>query len=150
LEHTSDSDNQIIQIFNPSGEKLPVSPNNLNLLLSKVEAGERVSFGMLELVYVDEDEIIRINKEHLKKDYITDIITFRYDEDAQDKHIEGTLYCCATRIMEQAIEFGASPEHEFYRVFIHGLLHLAGYDDASKSEKNQMTDRENHYLSTLQ
>ncbi len=149
MEHTSDSDNHVIQIYNPSGVNLPIRQEIIKQLLSTIEAGETVCYDMLELVYVDEDEIIRINQKYLDKDYITDIITFRYDPDVDRKNIEGTLYCCASRILEQAKEFDVSAEIEFYRVFIHGLLHLAGYRDEAKAEKNQMTERENYYLSTL-
>jgi probable rRNA maturation factor len=149
LEQTSDTDNHIIQIFNLTGVKLPIKREVIYQLISKIEAGERVSYEMLELVYIDEDEIIRINKQYLDKDYITDIITFRYDEDDNGSNIEGTLYCCASRIIEQAEEFDTSAEIEFYRVFIHGLLHLAGYQDNSRIEKYQMTERENQYLATL-
>ncbi len=97
------------------------------------------------MVYVDEEEINRLNKEHLDRDYVTDIITFRYD-DSDNSAIEGTMFCCAPRIMEQADELGEPVEREFRRIYIHGLLHLAGYDDESNDQKKLMTAKENAYL----
>jgi len=101
---------------------------------------------MLEVVYVDEPEIVRVNKEHLDRDYITDIITFRYDDDPSHKQVEGTLYCCAPRIKEQAAEFESSEEREFRRIFIHGLLHLLDYDDQTDDQRQQMRQLENRFL----
>jgi rRNA maturation RNase YbeY len=95
---------------------------------------------------VDEDEIVRINKDHLDRDYVTDIITFRYDEPEDKEQIEGTMFCCAPRITEQAKEFNESPKREFLRIYIHGLLHLIGYEDKSDEQKKLMTGKENTYM----
>jgi len=134
-------------INNESGESVPVQEQELLKLLEITEQNESVRFKEIELVYVDEDEIVRINHEFLDRDYITDIITFRYDED--DQAIEGTLYCCAPRIAEQSTEFKDDPKTEFLRVFVHGLIHLAGHNDQTPSEKKKMTDLEDQYLNAL-
>ncbi len=126
---------------------MPVQELELLKLIEITEKNEQVRFREIELVYVDEDEIVRINHEFLDRDYITDIITFRYDED--DQAIEGTLYCCAPRIAEQSAEFKVDPNTEFLRVFVHGLIHLAGHDDQTSDEKKQMTDLEDQYLNAL-
>lgn len=127
-------------------EKLPVSKVELKNILASVETHENVSFSAVELVYVDEEEIQRINREYLDHDYVTDIITFRNDEYKHLNRIEGTIFCCAPRIREQADEYGEKPRNEFNRVFVHGLLHLAGYDDRTETEKVKMTGREDFYL----
>ena len=126
---------------------MPVQEQELLDLIEITENNEQVRFKEIELVYVDEDEIVRINHEFLDRDYITDIITFRYDEDNQA--VEGTLYCCAQRITEQSAEFKDDPKTEFLRVFVHGLIHLAGHDDQTPDEKKQMTDLEDQYLNAL-
>ena len=134
-------------INNESGESVPVKERELLKLAEITEKNEAVRFKEIELVYVDEDEIVRINREFLDRDYVTDIITFRYDED--DQAIEGTLYCCAPRIAEQSAEFDNSMKTEFLRVFVHGLIHLAGYNDQTPKEKKQMTELEDRYLEAL-
>jgi len=134
-------------INNESGESVPVQEQELLDLIEITENNEQVRFKEIELVYVDEDEIVRINHEFLDRDYITDIITFRYDEDNQA--VEGTLYCCAQCITEQSAEFKDDPKTEFLRVFVHGLIHLAGHDDQTPDEKKQMTDLEDQYLNAL-
>ncbi|MDZ7680386.1 MAG: rRNA maturation RNase YbeY [Fodinibius sp.] len=135
-----------VQIFNQTELSIPLNEAHYPHLAATIAENENSSFSFVEVVYVDEGEIVRINREHLEHDYVTDIITFRYD-DADDKEgIEGTMFCCAPRILEQAKEFSESPEQEFLRIYIHGLLHLVGYDDTTEELQTQMTAKENTYL----
>lgn len=138
-----------IRIFNQTEIDIPLKKSSYTNVTSLIADNEQCSFDFIEVVYVDEDKIVRLNKEHLDRDYITDIITFRYDAediDGEHENIEGTLFCCAPRILEQAKEYEESPEREFLRIFIHGLLHLGGYDDQSEQEKENMTAKEEKYL----
>lgn len=135
-----------IQLFNESNESIPLDLSTVRHCAGEVAKHENCYFALLEVVFVDESTIIEINKEYLERDYVTDIITFRYDEDTLNDNIEGTLYCCAQRIYEQSSEFNEDPETEFKRILIHGLLHLCGYDDQSAESKEKMSVKENFYL----
>ena len=86
---------------------------------------------------MDEQEITRINNTYLNHNYVTDIITFRLDDRIDNSAIEGTIYCCAQRISEQASEFNQTKKDEFLRVMIHGFIHLIGYSDQTLEEKRQ-------------
>lgn len=138
-----------LEVFNPSGFHLPFHVDDIYSVLSVIENMEDVSYQSVEIVFVDEPGIVDINKKHLQRDYITDIISFRYDEDPSNQHIEGTLYCCAPRISEQSREFETSESTEFLRVIIHGLIHLIGYDDQTDADKKRMTELENLYLDKI-
>jgi len=138
-----------IHLFNELELALPLSKDDFESLASCIAEEENCSFYLLEIVFVDRQTIIAVNKEHLEHDYITDIISFRYDRDSTDQAIEGTLYCCGPRILEQAKELGQSPEREFKRIVTHGLLHLAGYNDKTESQKKVMRAREDYYLDKL-
>lgn len=142
---------EILSVYNPSDFNIPVKKTVLEKLLRSIEIEKEIVFKSVELVYVDEEEIIEINKEYLNRDYVTDIISFSYNEPGKSSksEIEGTLYCCAPRIAEQSEEMKSDMEAEFYRIFIHGLLHLAGYNDSTKTEKETMTKLENHFLEML-
>lgn len=126
--------------------EIPVNEGVLKKLLQAVSEEQNADFTAIELIYVDEEGIVAINQEHLHRDYVTDILSFRYDEREDLEAIEGTLYCCAPRITEQSREFGTSESQEFYRIYIHGLLHVTGYNDQTAEEKTAMTQLENHYL----
>jgi probable rRNA maturation factor len=138
-----------IELFNESTTEIPLEESDYETLLAKVSAGENVTFSLIEIVYVDETGIQEVNKQYLERDYVTDIITFSYadeDSDQTNSDIEGTLYMCAPRIIEQANELNVDHVEEFKRVFIHGLLHLCGHDDQNSDAKSQMTIKENQYL----
>ncbi|MCG2590060.1 rRNA maturation RNase YbeY [Rhodohalobacter sulfatireducens] len=143
----------VLSVYNPSNFDLPVELHDLESIIGLIQSGENITFELVELVYVDEEGIIEINKKYLERDYVTDIISFNYNDEQDSspskEEIEGTLYCCAPRIAEQSSEMASNIQQEFYRIFIHGLLHLAGYNDTSKDEKNIMTQLENHYLEQL-
>lgn len=144
----TDGSSSRIEIHNPSGQPLSFEKDSVSEIVSSIEAGENIHFRWVELVFTDEKGIVEINNEYLQRDYVTDIISFRYDE-GDDQKIEGTLYCCVPRIMEQSQEFDTTSRLEFFRIIIHGLLHLAGYDDQTEAEKQKMTELEDFYLQSL-
>ena len=135
-----------IQLFNESGKEIPIGLDSVYSFLSLLKKHESCSFSLLEVVFVDEDKIVEINKEYLDRDYITDIISFRYDERTSKDSVEGTLFCCTQRIYEQTQEYGTEAGLEFKRILIHGLLHLCGYEDYSPESQKEMTQKENFYL----
>src|SRR5690625_6713127 len=64
-----------LEVINQTGEGIPVGDLLLKEILQHMEKRFGVRFQMIELVYVDENEIVRINREFLGKEYVTDIIT---------------------------------------------------------------------------
>ncbi len=137
-----------IEVFNESGLDIPIKTEEFCRLADSICKGEMKNISWLELVYVDENGIVDVNKRFLGRSYITDVITFSYsDEDQNIREIEGTIYMCNQRIREQSSELNTSVEEEFKRIFVHGVLHLCGYNDDSSESKDKMTTLENKYLS---
>lgn len=144
-EFPESSQSEKILLITTEEFSLPINEIDLKKIAEVVEEIRSVRFSSVEIAYVSEDEIVRINQEYLERDYVTDIISFRYDED-DDRAIEGTLYCCAPRISEQSIEYESDERTEFLRVAAHGLLHLTGLDDQTEEDKENMTRLENSCL----
>lgn len=137
-----------IEIFNESGLDVPVDKAEFTKLAGTICKGENKKISWLELVYVDENGIVDVNKRFLGRSYVTDIITFSYsEEELSTSNIEGTIYMCNQRIREQSSELNTILEEEFKRIFVHGVLHLCGYNDETPESKTQMTSLENKYLS---
>lgn len=135
-----------VQIFNISGISIPIKESDVIFISKLVQAHQKCEFELIELVFVDEQEITRINNTYLNHNYVTDIITFRLDDGIDNSAIEGTIYCCAQRISEQASEFNQTKKDEFLRVMIHGFIHLIGYSDQTLEEKKTMTTLEDYFL----
>ncbi len=139
-----------IHLLNETNGPLPIAEKNIRKIVTLIQDNEQCSFKWIEIVFVDEQQIIEINKEYLGRKYVTDIISFRYDTEIKcNDAIEGTLYGCARQINRQARQLDEAAEKEFYRIIVHGLLHLCGYEDKSTTDKQKMTKKENFYLDKL-
>ena len=49
-------------------------------------------------------------------------------------------------IKENAVRYKTEPDEELKRVIIHGVLHLCGFKDKTKKQKDLMRLKENQYL----
>ncbi|MBO5698620.1 MAG: rRNA maturation RNase YbeY [Bacteroidaceae bacterium] len=102
--------------------------------------------GNIAYIFVDDEKILEVNREFLQHDYYTDIITFDYTE---GKKISGDLFISVDTIRTNAELVGATYEEEFYRVVIHGVLHLCGINDKGPGEREIMEAEENKALQLL-
>ncbi|TVQ69717.1 MAG: rRNA maturation RNase YbeY [Balneolaceae bacterium] len=116
----------------------------LRCLIDLVHEHEKRNFLHVEVVFVNDMEILEMNRRYLGHDHVTDIITFPYHEN--DDPVEGTLFCCAPQIRRQSEEIGVTFDTEVLRIVIHGLLHLVGYDDETEAQRNHMHSLENKYI----
>ena len=76
-------------------------------------------------------------------DVFTDVMAFNLGD---NKNIDGEVYISIEDVLENSQLFSKTFNDEFTRIFIHGILHLLGYDDKTKKEKNNMTLLEEKYL----
>ena len=98
-----------------------------------------------ELVFnfCSDESLLKINKEFLKHDTLTDVITFDY---SASKAVSGEVFISVDRVRENAKEFDQDFNDEIRRVMIHGVLHLCGYKDKTSKDKALMSDMENRHL----
>jgi probable rRNA maturation factor len=91
-------------------------------------------------------DIREINYKFLRHDYETDIITFRYDEKGFS---ESDIMISVETVLRNSIKYKSSFINEACRVIIHGLLHLCGFKDTTRAQKQKMRTKENFYLNKL-
>lgn len=106
----------------------------------KTEGG---SLGRLSYVFCSDEYLLGLNKRFLDHDTLTDIITFPLNEKGD---MEAEVYMSIPRIEENAKERGIEFDTELRRVMVHGVLHLLGYKDATKTDKSQMRKLEDKYI----
>ena len=99
--------------------------------------------GEVAYVFVDDAEILRVNRQYLQHDYYTDIITFDYCE---GDTISGDLFISLDTVRSNAAELGVPYGQELRRVIIHGILHLCGVKDKGPGEREIMEAAENKAL----
>jgi rRNA maturation RNase YbeY len=88
-----------------------------------------------------------MNRDFLKHDYYTDIITFDLG-DRDSNQIDAELYISLDRVKENASSLGITFAVELHRVIFHGLLHLLGYKDKTSSDQKIMRLMEERFLQT--
>jgi probable rRNA maturation factor len=106
---------------------------------------EGYTLAELNFIFCSDPYLLTINQQYLNHDTFTDIITF--DNSEVDKQIVGDIFISVDRVRENAAGFKVAFEDELHRVIIHGTLHLLGYPDKTKAEKELMTRKEDEYLS---
>jgi rRNA maturation RNase YbeY len=134
---------------------MPISFNNqsipfklknkakLKLWVKSVVEKEKHTLGTINYVFCDDSELLEINLKHLNHNTFTDIITFDYTKGLK---INSDIFISINRVEENAKKFKVSFEEELHRVMIHGVLHLCGYKDKSKSDTELMRKKENWAL----
>ena len=95
----------------------------------------------LEVVYVfmSDEELWKLNVQHLDHNTYTDIITYDFRPDGLN---EANLCISLDRVLANAETFKATAEDELLRVCVHGLLHLAGFGDKTENEALEMRRQE--------
>jgi rRNA maturation RNase YbeY len=97
----------------------------------------------LQYVFMNDEELLKINIAYLNHHTYTDIITFDLSE---SKGVEGEIYVSIDRILENSIVYGVSDKEELLRVMFHGVLHLLGYKDKNTKDKLAMREAETYCI----
>ena len=105
---------------------------------------EGKSLNLINFIFCTDDELRKLNKDFLKHDYYTDILTFDLSENK--KNITADIYISIDRTKENAKIFAVSFSKELHRVMIHGILHLCGYKDKKNSDIKKIRKAEDKYL----
>jgi probable rRNA maturation factor len=128
------------------GVKLVISRKGvLKEFITSIFKSENRSLKTISIIFSSDSSVLKINKEYLKHNYLTDIITFRLSKHRQP--IIADVYISTERVRENSQKLQSKFNEELHRVIFHGVLHLCGYNDKSKSQKLAMRERENYYLS---
>jgi len=94
----------------------------------------------IDLLIVDDTIMKKINSEHRGVDSSTDVLSFPF-EDIPMAPL-GSLVISADYVKRLASELGHSQDDEFCLLFIHGLLHLLGYDHETDSGEMRLKEKE--------
>ncbi len=110
----------------------------------------------LSVVLTNDKEIQKLNAAYLKKDAPTNVLSFAsYDENLlnllpkTEPILLGDIILSFETIKKQTIDQQKSFENHVYHLFVHGLLHLFGYDHENDVEAETMEQLEIDILATL-
>ena len=103
---------------------------------------EKVTNAIFSVVFVEDEEIHKMNKEYRGVDRITDVISFALEDNKDIEYGEirvlGDIFICIPQMKRQAIEYGHSEKRELAFLTVHGILHLLGYDHMNEEDEKRM------------
>ena len=133
--------------YNTINVKMPaIRRRDTSAWVKAVAANYGKKVGEIAYIFVDDEEILRVNREYLQHDYYTDIITFDYTE---GDTISGDLFISLDTVRTNAEQFAKPYDEELHRVIIHGILHLCGINDKGPGEREIMEAAEDKALAML-
>jgi len=115
--------------------------------LTSIFAREGTDFKAVSFIFCTDEFLLKLNQQYLNHDTLTDILTFTLSETSMP--IVSEIYISVERVKENSQNLNISFSMELCRVMIHGVLHLCGYNDRTKSEKRTMRAKEDFYLSGI-
>lgn len=95
--------------------------------------------GGVDVALVDDETSARVHRDFMEIDGATDVITFHH----------GEIVLGAEVAWRQAAEYGEPLLREILRYVVHGLLHLAGHEDARADERARMESAQETIVASL-
>ncbi|WP_339243179.1 rRNA maturation RNase YbeY [Paenibacillus sp. FSL F4-0243] len=138
----------------------------LESILQKAGEAEGIDQGEVALTFVDNTRIHELNLEYRGIDRPTDVLSFAMNESGEDEldiiyeveegealedvpDVLGDIIISVTRAQEQAQEYGHSLERELGFLFVHGFLHLLGYDHQDEASEAEMMSKQEKVLAQV-
>ena len=109
----------------------------------------------ISLTLCSDEEIHQLNKQWRSVDAPTDVLSFplldsdEVEADPDEEILLGDIVISLERAIAQAQDFGHSVERELLYLFVHGVLHLLGYDHLEASEQMEMRSVEESLLTAV-
>jgi len=117
--------------------------SGLKMFLESMFKKEGVKLSSINFIFSSDKRLLEINKQYLRHDYFTDIITFELSAGGP---VEAEVYISIDRVRDNSKKLGVSFKSELHRVIFHGVLHLCGYKDNTVDAKLLMRNKEEHFL----
>lgn len=106
----------------------------------------------VNIIFVDEKEILRVNKEYLNHHYVTDVISFNHERppfELTEPWAFGDVYVCYQVARKNAPEFKHTILQEMMMYAVHGCLHLSGMDDHDPKDRAEMDRQAEKIINTV-
>ncbi len=112
-------------------------------LIEKVIRNENKVPGDLSFIITTDRGVKEINKEFLKHNYYTDVIAF---DNSEGRIVNGEIYISIERVKINTINYKVSLKEEIFRVMVHGVLHLCGFEDNTQKQRMEMAGKEERWI----
>ncbi len=131
-------------------EKISLSKKNINLIFSQISKNiEKDQNWTLNIIFLSNSEIKKLNKKYRKINESTDVLSFHYFDDfskLKKSDIAWEIIMSFTKIISQSKEYWITIQEEFYKLLIHSILHILWFDHKNQNDFEVMAKYENLIL----
>ncbi len=127
-----------------------LNEENISRIVNEILRLEGVKTDEVSINFVDMAMICKLHEQYFNDPSFTDCISFPIDSGSEGPYnILGEVFICPLAAIEYATKSGFDPYDETLLYLVHGLLHLAGYDDISDEDAKEMRHAEKRHLERL-
>ena len=132
-------------------DEYPLSKNligNLDQFFISILSSESIEDSNINLSFISSEEMQELNKQFRGIDKDTNVLSFE-NQDISREHTKvlGDIAICYPYVVNEAIVSEKDLDSHISHMFIHGILHILGYDHANESEADNMESKEIEFLS---
>jgi len=100
------------------------------------------------VTFLSSSAMARVNKQTRGRSGATTVLAFPFEPDGSSDPLVGEILLCVPAIRTWAAEQELTLRQATARMFVHALLHLAGYDHATNADAGRMEALEDRFLAT--
>ena len=138
----------MFEIFNNTNNDINTS--ELEDYIKYVVKELDIENAIFNIIFIDNEEIRKINREYRNVDRETDVISFALEDNMdvvyEDFRLLGDIYISYEKAIEQAELYNHSVKREVFYLATHGILHLLGYDHMEEEDEKVMFGKQNELL----
>lgn len=138
----------MFEIFNNTNNDINTS--ELEDYIKYVVKELDIENAVFNIIFIDNKEIRKINREYRNVDKETDVISFALEDNMdvvyEDFRLLGDIYISYEKAIEQAELYNHSVKREVFFLATHGILHLLGYDHMEEEDEKVMFGKQNELL----
>ena len=133
-----------LNIINDYNPKLTYNLNSFKKITKKILNDFNVKDINLSIILSNKNLLNKLKKDYFNLDHFTDVIVFNLEDENED--IDGEIYISIDDVLSNSKKYLKTFDNEFKRVLIHGILHLLGFEDSNKKQKQEIKKLEDKYI----
>ena len=140
-----------VELVNAHYSSLPLDRGELESFLSTIDAvlGTQTTSADLCVNICDEAESAELNATYRNKPSATNVLSFGAEVELPELDILGDLAICWPVVQQEAATQNKAEKHHLTHLFVHGVLHLLGYDHEEEAQATEMEGLEVQVLQRL-
>ena len=134
-------------IISESNRRIP--RKKISILLDLITEDEDPGASAVNIIFIQNDKIKKLNKLFRGMDRPTDVLSFNIDDIKEEDSVLGEIYISTDMAEDNAQKYNRKITDEILLLCCHGFLHLLGYNHDRDADYEKMHKREKYYLEKM-